>query len=100
MEECDLLVLGSGTGGKILAGTFAQKGQRVIVIERKYVQPRCAGRAPRGRWQTRTGAQCGLINAVAVRLAVSRLRNGVCESKSLLVLLVAGEGFEPSTSGL
>ena len=41
MEECDLLVLGSGTGGKILAGTFAQKGQRVIVIERKYVAGSC-----------------------------------------------------------
>ena len=41
MEECDLLVLGSGTGGKILAGTFAQKGQRVIVIERKYVTGSC-----------------------------------------------------------
>ena len=41
MEECDLLVLGSGTGGKILAGTFAQKGQRVIAIERKYVTGSC-----------------------------------------------------------
>src|ERR1700676_3626083 len=41
MEECDLLVLGSGTGGKILAGKFAQKGQRVIVIERKYVAGSC-----------------------------------------------------------
>ncbi len=41
MEECDLLVLGSGTGGKILAGTFAQKGQRVIVVERKYVAGSC-----------------------------------------------------------
>ena len=40
-EEYDLLVLGSGTGGKILAGTFAQKGQRVIVIERKYVAGSC-----------------------------------------------------------
>src|SRR5260221_1155116 len=41
MEECDLLVLGSGTGGKILAGTFAQKGERVIVVERKYVAGSC-----------------------------------------------------------
>ena len=40
-EEYDLLVLGSGTGGKILAGTFAQKGQRVIVVERKYVAGSC-----------------------------------------------------------
>ena len=41
MEEYDLVVLGSGTGGKILAGTFAQKGQRVIAIERKYVAGSC-----------------------------------------------------------
>jgi pyruvate/2-oxoglutarate dehydrogenase complex dihydrolipoamide dehydrogenase (E3) component len=41
MEECDFLVLGSGTGGKILAGTLAQKGQRVVVIERKYVAGSC-----------------------------------------------------------
>src|SRR5580700_1132386 len=41
MEEYDLVVLGTGTGGKILAGTFAQKGQRVIAIERKYVTGSC-----------------------------------------------------------
>ena len=41
MEEYDLLVLGSGTGGKIVAGTFAQKGQRVIAVERKYVAGSC-----------------------------------------------------------
>src|SRR3984885_8454106 len=40
-EEYDLLVLGSGTGGKIVAGTFAQKGQRVIAVERQYVAGSC-----------------------------------------------------------
>jgi pyruvate/2-oxoglutarate dehydrogenase complex dihydrolipoamide dehydrogenase (E3) component len=40
-EECDLLVLGSGAGGKVMAWTFAQKGQRVVVIERKYVGGSC-----------------------------------------------------------
>jgi len=40
-EEYDLLVLGSGAGGKVLAATFAQKGQRVIVVERKYVGGSC-----------------------------------------------------------
>lgn len=40
-EEYDLLILGCGTGGKVLAGTFAQKGQRVIVVERKYVAGSC-----------------------------------------------------------
>ena len=40
-EEYDLLVLGSGAGGKVLAGDFAQKGQRVVVVERKYVGGSC-----------------------------------------------------------
>jgi pyruvate/2-oxoglutarate dehydrogenase complex dihydrolipoamide dehydrogenase (E3) component len=36
-EEYDLVVLGSGIGGKLTAWSFAQKGQRVVVVERKYV---------------------------------------------------------------
>jgi pyruvate/2-oxoglutarate dehydrogenase complex dihydrolipoamide dehydrogenase (E3) component len=40
-EEYDLLVLGSGAGGNVLAGALAQKGQRVVVIERKYVGGSC-----------------------------------------------------------
>ncbi len=34
-------MLGSGAGGKVLAGDFAQKGQRAIVVERKYVGGSC-----------------------------------------------------------
>src|SRR6202034_2913978 len=33
--------LGSGAGGKLIAWTSAQKGQRVVVIERKYVGGSC-----------------------------------------------------------
>src|ERR1700690_820524 len=40
-EEYDLVVLGSGAGGKLIAWTLAQKGQRVVVIERKYVAGSC-----------------------------------------------------------
>ncbi len=40
-EEYDLLVLGSGGGGKVLAATLAQKGQRAVVVERKYVGGSC-----------------------------------------------------------
>ncbi len=40
-EEYDLLVLGSGGGGKVLAGAFAQKGQRAVVVERKWVGGSC-----------------------------------------------------------
>src|SRR5258706_3761781 len=40
-EEYDLLVLGSGAGGKLIDWTSAQKGQRVVVVERKYVGGSC-----------------------------------------------------------
>jgi pyruvate/2-oxoglutarate dehydrogenase complex dihydrolipoamide dehydrogenase (E3) component len=36
-EELNLLILGGGTGGTIAAWTTAQCGQRVAVIERKYI---------------------------------------------------------------
>jgi pyruvate/2-oxoglutarate dehydrogenase complex dihydrolipoamide dehydrogenase (E3) component len=40
-EEYDLVLLGSGAGGKLIAWTFASKGQRVAMIERKYVGGSC-----------------------------------------------------------
>lgn len=40
-EDYDLLVLGSGAGGKVLAADLAQKGQRAVVVERKYVGGSC-----------------------------------------------------------
>lgn len=40
-EEYDLVILGSGAGAKLLAWTFAERGQRVAAIERKYVGGAC-----------------------------------------------------------
>src|SRR5262245_15682451 len=40
-EEFDLVILGGGTGSTIAAWTFAGKGQRVAVIERKYIGGSC-----------------------------------------------------------
>jgi pyruvate/2-oxoglutarate dehydrogenase complex dihydrolipoamide dehydrogenase (E3) component len=40
-EEYDLVLLGSGAGAKLLAWTFAERGQRVAVVERKYVGGSC-----------------------------------------------------------
>jgi pyruvate/2-oxoglutarate dehydrogenase complex dihydrolipoamide dehydrogenase (E3) component len=37
----NLLILGGGTGGTIAAWTFAQRGQRVAVIERKCIGGSC-----------------------------------------------------------
>ena len=40
-EDYDLLILGSGAGAKLLAWTFAARGQRVAVVERRYVGGSC-----------------------------------------------------------
>jgi pyruvate/2-oxoglutarate dehydrogenase complex dihydrolipoamide dehydrogenase (E3) component len=40
-EEYDLVILGSGSGGTVAAWTFAGQGQRVAVVERKYVGGSC-----------------------------------------------------------
>jgi ribulose 1,5-bisphosphate synthetase/thiazole synthase len=37
VEEYDLMILGGGTEGTVAAWTFATQGQRVAVIERKYI---------------------------------------------------------------
>jgi pyruvate/2-oxoglutarate dehydrogenase complex dihydrolipoamide dehydrogenase (E3) component len=40
-EEYDVVVLGSGEGGKYVAWTLAKQGNRVAVIERKYIGGSC-----------------------------------------------------------
>src|SRR5579862_6831734 len=40
-EVYDLVILGGGTGSTVAAWTFASRGQRVAVIERKYVGGSC-----------------------------------------------------------
>jgi pyruvate/2-oxoglutarate dehydrogenase complex dihydrolipoamide dehydrogenase (E3) component len=40
-EEYDLVILGDGTGSTLAAWTFASQGQRVAVIERKYIGGSC-----------------------------------------------------------
>jgi pyruvate/2-oxoglutarate dehydrogenase complex dihydrolipoamide dehydrogenase (E3) component len=40
-EEYDLIVLGSGTGSKVAAWTTAGQGNRVALIERKYIGGSC-----------------------------------------------------------
>ena len=40
-EDYDLVILGSGAGSKFLAWTLAEQGQRVAVIERKYIGGSC-----------------------------------------------------------
>jgi pyruvate/2-oxoglutarate dehydrogenase complex dihydrolipoamide dehydrogenase (E3) component len=40
-EEYDLVVIGSGEGSKFIAWTQAKQGQRVAVVERKYIGGSC-----------------------------------------------------------
>lgn len=40
-EDYDLVILGSGEGSKYVAWTLAKQGQRVAVIERKYIGGSC-----------------------------------------------------------
>ena len=40
-EDYDLVILGSGAGSKLLAWTFAERGQRVVAVEREYVGGAC-----------------------------------------------------------
>lgn len=41
VEQYDLVILGGGTGGTLAAWTFATQGQRVAIIERKYIGGSC-----------------------------------------------------------
>jgi len=41
VEEYDIIMLGSGFGSKFLARTFAEQGQHVATIERKYLGGSC-----------------------------------------------------------
>ena len=40
-ENFDLVIIGSGAGAKLAAWEFAGSGQRVAVIERKYIGGSC-----------------------------------------------------------
>lgn len=41
LEDYDLVILGDGTGSTLASWTFASQGQRVAVIERKYIGGSC-----------------------------------------------------------
>lgn len=40
-EEYDVLILGSGAAGKLIAWTLGQKGMKIAVVERKYIGGAC-----------------------------------------------------------
>ena len=40
-EKYDVLVLGGGTAGKVMAWTMAKEGRRTAVVDRKYIGGSC-----------------------------------------------------------
>jgi pyruvate/2-oxoglutarate dehydrogenase complex dihydrolipoamide dehydrogenase (E3) component len=40
-ERYDILMLGSGTAGKLMAWTMAKEGRGTAVVERKYIGGSC-----------------------------------------------------------
>src|SRR5579864_976806 len=40
-EQFEVLILGSGQGGKLLAWTMAQSGRRTAVVERRWIGGSC-----------------------------------------------------------
>src|SRR5262249_3123995 len=71
-EEYDVVVLGSGAAGKVLAWTLASRGKRTAVVERRYVGGSCPNIAclpsknvihgARGAGYFRRGAEVGIAN--------------------------------------
>jgi pyruvate/2-oxoglutarate dehydrogenase complex dihydrolipoamide dehydrogenase (E3) component len=41
VENCENLVIGSGVGGRHLAGTLAKRGQKTVVVERSMIGGSC-----------------------------------------------------------
>src|SRR6478672_1600378 len=84
-DQFEVLVLGSGTGGKLLAWHMAQAGRRTAVVERRWIGGSCPNIAcmpskneissARVANLVRHAAECGLpINPPAIDMAVVRQR--------------------------
>ncbi len=84
-EQFDVLVLGSGTGGKLVAWHMAQSGRRTAVVERRWIGGACVNTAcmpskneianAKVAHLARHAAQHGvIIGSVAVDMATVRRR--------------------------
>jgi pyruvate/2-oxoglutarate dehydrogenase complex dihydrolipoamide dehydrogenase (E3) component len=84
-EQLDVLVLGSGIGGKLLAWHLAQSGHRTAVVERRWIGGSCPNIAcmpskneianAKVAHLTREGAQHGVVtSSVTVDMATVRRR--------------------------
>jgi pyruvate/2-oxoglutarate dehydrogenase complex dihydrolipoamide dehydrogenase (E3) component len=84
-ERYDILILGSGEGGKLLAWEMARAGQRTAVVERRWIGGSCPNIAclptkneiwsAKVAHQVRNGAQFGAMTGpVAIDMATVRRR--------------------------
>jgi pyruvate/2-oxoglutarate dehydrogenase complex dihydrolipoamide dehydrogenase (E3) component len=84
-ERFEILVLGSGTGGKLVAWHMAQQGRRTAVVERRWIGGACVNVAcmpskneissAKVAHLARHAAQYGtVVNSVAVDMATVRAR--------------------------
>src|ERR1700730_17937575 len=84
-ERFDVLVLGSGTGGKLIAWHMAQSGRRTAVVERRWIGGACPNiacmpskneiRSAEGVHLARHGAEFGtMTGSVVVDMATVRRR--------------------------
>src|SRR5262252_7326659 len=70
IEQCEILVIGSGEAGKWMTWTMAQAGHRTAVVERKYIGGSCPNiaclpsknviRSAKANWFARHGAEYGV----------------------------------------
>jgi pyruvate/2-oxoglutarate dehydrogenase complex dihydrolipoamide dehydrogenase (E3) component len=82
-EEFDLVIIGSGVGSKLAAWTLAGQGQRVAVIEKKYVGGSCPNIAclpskniihsAKAAWFVRNSADFGITSS-GLRVEMSGVR--------------------------
>lgn len=89
-EEFDLVIIGSGVGSKLAAWTLAGQGQRVAVIEKKYVGGSCPNIAclPSKNIIHSAKAAWFLRNSVAFGITATGLKvdmSGVRERKRRMV---------------
>jgi pyruvate/2-oxoglutarate dehydrogenase complex dihydrolipoamide dehydrogenase (E3) component len=86
-ERLEILVLGSGTGGKLVAWHMAQSGRRTAVVERRWIGGACVNVAcmpskneissAKVAHLARHAAEYGTVtNSVAVDMATVRRRKG------------------------